>query len=226
MATEPTLEPIRTSEPFEFVGGALCLDFVNTGSDWRAASRSRLPTAGTERLAEYGDFVDWARQGGVLSDEAAAALTDAAAAAPDEAAKTLRRTRRFRAALHAAVTAAMAGEDASPAALNEMNHEIGALLAASRLAPADGGYRLTRPADEDAAHPALDAPLAAVTRSALDLLTTPDLANVHACASESCGWLFLDRSGRRRWCSMASCGTTAKVRRFRSRHHTHEEAAG
>jgi len=34
-----------------------------------------------------------------------------------------------------------------------------------------------------------------------------------------CGWLFIDRSkgGRRRWCSMAVCGTSEKVKAFRQR---------
>lgn len=34
-----------------------------------------------------------------------------------------------------------------------------------------------------------------------------------------CGWLFLDKSkgGRRRWCSMAVCGTAEKVRAYRKR---------
>lgn len=38
-------------------------------------------------------------------------------------------------------------------------------------------------------------------------------------ACPACGWLFLDTSkgGRRRWCAMATCGTTAKVRVFRAR---------
>jgi predicted RNA-binding Zn ribbon-like protein len=219
MATEPT----QMAEAFEFVGGALCLDFVNTGSNWQTAGRS-LPLARTERLDDYGDFVAWARQGGAVSDEMAAALAAAADAEPETADKTLRRARRFRAALHAAFSAAMAGEPATPSALDAVNREVGSLLGASRLTPAADGYRLERAGEGDLSNPALEAPLWAVTRSAIDVLTTPDLANVHACASASCGWLFLDRTGRRRWCSMASCGTTAKVRRFRSRHQ-HEESA-
>jgi predicted RNA-binding Zn ribbon-like protein len=33
----------------------------------------------------------------------------------------------------------------------------------------------------------------------------------------SCGWLFLDARGRRRWCSMATCGNRAKVRAHAAR---------
>jgi predicted RNA-binding Zn ribbon-like protein len=38
-------------------------------------------------------------------------------------------------------------------------------------------------------------------------------------ACPACAWLFYDnsKSGRRRWCSMSTCGTVAKVRAFRRR---------
>lgn len=40
-----------------------------------------------------------------------------------------------------------------------------------------------------------------------------------ACVMESCRWLYYDRSpaGRSRWCSMAVCGSRAKMRAYRSR---------
>ncbi|WP_310218026.1 CGNR zinc finger domain-containing protein [Neorhizobium sp. 2083] len=39
------------------------------------------------------------------------------------------------------------------------------------------------------------------------------------CTGDNCGWLFIDhsKSGRRRWCSDATCGSLARVKRFRSR---------
>lgn len=38
-----------------------------------------------------------------------------------------------------------------------------------------------------------------------------------ACASESCRWVYYDRSpaGRSRWCTMAVCGSRAKMRTYR-----------
>jgi len=56
-----------------------------------------------------------------------------------------------------------------------------------------------------------------VTRAAVDLLTTDELAKVGRCADEECAWLFLDttRSRSRRWCDMRICGNRNKVRRFR-----------
>jgi hypothetical protein len=41
------------------------------------------------------------------------------------------------------------------------------------------------------------------------------LDRVRRCANPECGWLFLDdsRAGKRRWCSMSSCGNRARARR-------------
>jgi predicted RNA-binding Zn ribbon-like protein len=42
---------------------------------------------------------------------------------------------------------------------------------------------------------------------------------LRACADETCRWIFYDdsRTGRRRWCDMASCGNRAKAARHRAR---------
>jgi predicted RNA-binding Zn ribbon-like protein len=44
-------------------------------------------------------------------------------------------------------------------------------------------------------------------------------ARVRVCASETCSARFYDRSpaGKRRWCSMRTCGNEAKARRHRAR---------
>jgi predicted RNA-binding Zn ribbon-like protein len=70
-------------------------------------------------------------------------------------------------------------------------------------------------------HPesSLDSMLWPVTRAASELLTSDDLAYVRRCASESCGWLFLDKTKnhRRRWCEMKTCGNRDKARRYYQR---------
>ena len=68
-----------------------------------------------------------------------------------------------------------------------------------------------------------DSPRRALGTIALDaamMLGTPDeRARVRICASETCSARFYDRSpaGRRRWCSMQTCGNAAKARRHRAR---------
>jgi predicted RNA-binding Zn ribbon-like protein len=58
----------------------------------------------------------------------------------------------------------------------------------------------------------VEATLALVARDALDLVSSADLARVRPCSNPECQVLFLDssRPGRRRWCSMGTCGNRAK----------------
>ena len=79
---------------------------------------------------------------------------------------------------------------------------------ASRLTPA--GWRFA-----DDVGPEL--PLLAVARAAGELVVSPRLERVAACPGDGCGWVFLDRGGRRRWCTMAVCGNRAKARRHAAR---------
>ena len=48
----------------------------------------------------------------------------------------------------------------------------------------------------------------AVAADAVALLADPArMARLHRCPGRDCGWVFLDTSGRRRWCSMQTCGS-------------------
>lgn len=53
-----------------------------------------------------------------------------------------------------------------------------------------------------------------LVEAALALLTSERFSNVKTCPS--CGWFFLDTSKNksRRWCSMTTCGSNAKARRY------------
>jgi predicted RNA-binding Zn ribbon-like protein len=57
--------------------------------------------------------------------------------------------------------------------------------------------------------------LAPILWSAGDLLASAKLAKVRRCANPDCLYLFLDesRAGKRRWCTMSSCGNRAKAKR-------------
>jgi predicted RNA-binding Zn ribbon-like protein len=46
---------------------------------------------------------------------------------------------------------------------------------------------------------------AAASQAAL-LLADPRRFTVRVCPSDRCGWLFLDHTGMRKWCSTATCG--------------------
>ena len=58
----------------------------------------------------------------------------------------------------------------------------------------------------------------AVAADAITLLADPArIARLHRCPGRDCGWIFLDTSGRRRWCSMQTCGSREKMRRMYER---------
>jgi predicted RNA-binding Zn ribbon-like protein len=65
----------------------------------------------------------------------------------------------------------------------------------------------------------LDQARSAIAGSLAHYLAEHDLDRLGVCASETCRWLFVDRSpgGRRRWCDMSTCGNRAKVARHRAR---------
>jgi predicted RNA-binding Zn ribbon-like protein len=53
-----------------------------------------------------------------------------------------------------------------------------------------------------------------IIEAAVALLTSENLTDVKSCPN--CGWFFLDTSknGSRRWCSMRTCGSLVKARRY------------
>jgi predicted RNA-binding Zn ribbon-like protein len=66
----------------------------------------------------------------------------------------------------------------------------------------------------------LDWLLAAVARSAAEILAEGPRARLRICANPQCGLFFYDnsRTRQRRWCSMAVCGNRSKVAAFARKH--------
>ena len=54
----------------------------------------------------------------------------------------------------------------------------------------------------------LELPVWAIAKSAMELLTSPDVQHVRACQSDTCRWVFLvtSKNHSRRWCDMKICG--------------------
>jgi predicted RNA-binding Zn ribbon-like protein len=107
---------------------------------------------------------------------------------------------------------AHAGVDMAPAAVAALD----LLLARGplRLAVDETGTAAVRPADGLTGVAALTARIAAaVAAGAAD----GSWQRLKACASDTCRWVYYDRSpaGRSRWCTMAVCGSRAKMRTYR-----------
>jgi predicted RNA-binding Zn ribbon-like protein len=188
-----------TPETIHLYGGRLCLDFANS-VDW-SAQREPLG-AELDALRRPAWLARWGQRLGLLPAGEAPRVTH------DE----LRAARELRAAVYAAFAAVGEGEPPPAAALATLARHHAAAAAAARLGWANGSGRLTWDAS-DARRVRFSAAVDAVALLADARL----LARVRRCPGRNCGWLFLDASGRRRWCSMRTCGSREKMRRMRER---------
>jgi predicted RNA-binding Zn ribbon-like protein len=192
-------------EDLRLLGGALCLDFVNS-------IENRAGHGPEDFLTSYPDLVRWGAHAGLVTDATAARLIALAAVEEPAAREALHRALELRAALHRLFLSIAARRRPDPAELEILQRAFADAMSGARLVPT--GERLAwewRP-DE----PRLDQLLWPVARSAVELLTTGDRQRIKVCENPyGCGWLFYDgsKNGSRRWCSMEGCGSQVKMRR-------------
>ncbi len=170
----------------------LCLDYANTRY-WRGQ-----PVA-TETLNAAADLAAWA---------AATADVPAARALPK---REFEQALHLRETLYRLFNAASDGKAPAVRDLQALNAALASAPARTRLTRDKSGFSW----EIDARPATALSLLAPVLWSAGDLLAGPRLERVRRCANQECGWLFLDdsRAGKRRWCSMQSCGNRAKAKR-------------
>lgn len=183
------------------LAGHPALELCNTRAGWNGG-----PTH--EYLQEFDHLALWAGHTGLLAAPYVASLRRRARREQRAAARVLARALRFRANLYQLLEGAARGD-----ARTSFDSEFRRAVSALRLDWVDGRASLSI----DAAA-GLAAPLHAAVWSAAELLTSDDVRFVRACPGSGCGWLFLDRRGRRQWCTMETCGNRAKARRFAERH--------
>jgi predicted RNA-binding Zn ribbon-like protein len=205
-----------------FIGGRVCLDFVNTvGARVRGQRGKRSRDYGDsvlrDKLQDYQDLLAWTQLAGLATPREARHLSSAAERHPKQAVRTLARAVRLREALYRIFKSTLEGWRPDENDVDLLRQELSIAKARERLARSGAaGFVWTWDHSEDA----LDAVLWRVSQSAADLLTSGDLAKLRQCGGEECGWMFLDtsRNRTRRWCDMKDCGNRAKVRRFREEH--------
>ena len=202
----------RQVADIEIVGGHPAVDFVNTVQNW---TERKAP----DYFGEYADFLAWNQRVGLLRTKAVEHFLSRPVRerkAALEAARTLRRH------VHDLLAALAAGERLPQASLDHLNGVIRRTVAWRCLAadPQDACRSLCCLwAFKDA--PA-DAALGPVAWKSAGLLELGERDRLKVCPAGDCGWLFIDTSKNRSrtWCSMKTCGNTAKVKRFRERQKT------
>jgi predicted RNA-binding Zn ribbon-like protein len=177
----------------EHVGNALCLDFANTVNVRSAPDRDWLSTAAGLQV--------WATSAGypVTPDDG-----------PDA---SLERMRTVRDAVYRIFSPIAHGEPSDTAALRVVTATHAEGVQRGHLERANGVYTWSWPSPRTRV-----VLLWEVAASTVELLGQGPLNRIGECPS--CGWAFLDTSknGRRRWCSMATCGSRDKAQRYYARH--------
>jgi predicted RNA-binding Zn ribbon-like protein len=182
---------------FLLVGGHPVLDFVNTIHDWTVPEPR-------DYLATVDDALRFGAVTNLLSTFEARRLRAEAGSSE------LRRLRELRARLERifrslSVARAPLAED-----LAALARDAADAARATTLHPAHD--RIERSIDPAAAGSAILR--WRIAEGAIALLTSDTLRRLKTCPA--CGWFFLDSSknSSRRWCSMATCGSTSKAHRY------------
>jgi predicted RNA-binding Zn ribbon-like protein len=185
-------------ETRRLVGGVLCLDFANS-VDWASDGGER--PRHTEVLGEPADLFRWGQRLGLVDPQVHLSVTG----------RELGAARLLRAAIHRVFAAVAARRDPASGDLALLAQTYAAAVTDGRLCAHDGWAFDWD--DDDPRRIRF-----AVAVSAIELLrSSADVSRVRMCPGNNCGWLFLDTSGRRRWCSMEVCGSRAKMRRLYER---------
>jgi predicted RNA-binding Zn ribbon-like protein len=202
---------------WKFVGGRLCLDFVNS-VDARLEQKVKNSTVFTfraDKLSGYADLAEWAKEAGILEERDTKRLVRIAAQKEREAGKVFERATALRESLFRVFKHIIEGWEPPGADIEMLNRQCVIARNRQKLVYSSNKFAWHLETDEDK----LDSMIWPIALSSAELLSSEELSLVRQCPGLHCGWLFLDSSKNRsrQWCDMKDCGNLAKVRRYRER---------
>jgi DNA-binding SARP family transcriptional activator/predicted RNA-binding Zn ribbon-like protein len=179
-------------------GGHAALEFCNTFAGWGG----RL-TSGGDWLLSYRALAVWAGYVDLADDDVVTWLLDSAERDPSAAIEILEEARRLRVHLYTCLTSP--DDPASFAVVARYAEAAAKVSQFGRDRDGLGQWRLASSAG-------LRLPLYAAAAAGADLLADPRRYTVRRCPGVHCGWLYLDQSRLRQWCSTDICGRGAILR--------------
>jgi predicted RNA-binding Zn ribbon-like protein len=184
------------------VAGRLALDFANIAPSAHDLS--------------WDEFVFFLVDAHLVSDDRAARLRPLLGSEPQAVDAVLLRILRLRESLRAIFASIVEGKPFPASWVEPVNEILRITEGHDELVSREGSWFLHYVARESG----LEWLLAAIARSAAELLVQGPRAPIRRCANPECRLFFYDnsRTHRRRWCSMAVCGNRHKVASFLRRH--------
>jgi predicted RNA-binding Zn ribbon-like protein len=194
---------MRHREPTpRFIGGRLALDFVNI-----------IPVKNDLSWEQLIEFLESAR---IVTPERGGELLAVSRSDPQAAESLLRRAQRLADSLRLAFDAVLHRQKVQYEWIAPINEFLRITEGHDELVSTDQDWEIQFVASESG----LEWLLAAVARSAAEIIAEGPRARLRLCANARCGLFFYDtsRTHRRRWCSMTVCGNRHKVAAFARRH--------
>jgi len=199
------IDPINTSSvgAYTLIGGKLCVDFANTVYPQDRSGGS---------IAGWGELVGFLRARNLIRKEGYQRLVDLEVSARYDVTAAYLTTLELRDAVREAVVAIAERRPVPDWCVEGVNRVLRFTEGYEQLLPDGEGWRLGYVEVEKR----LEWLLAAIARSAAELIAEGPKAPVRKCGRPECILYFYDtsRTGKRRWCQMAVCGNRAKVAAF------------
>ena len=201
------MSKLSTIWEMDLVGGAACLDFVNTGLDENRSA---------ERIHSYNDLLVINQRLSLLNDRTLDCLKHIANEKPSQAQQVLIKARDIRQSMQSVFTALATGQgdQLTTSQLKIFNDHINEALVERIFIYTEGKLKSTWEHPEKK----LMQPIWTFCLSAQELLGHKDQRLIKQCGA--CAWIFFDetKNHRRKWCDMQTCGTNQKARRYYQRH--------
>lgn len=190
---EPTLR---------FIGGRLALDFVNF-----VPQKSEL---------SWEQLIAFLQSARIVTPERGGELVALKRSDPQATESLLRKAQRLAAALRRTFEAILHRQKVVREWIEPVNDILRITEGHDELIATENDWEIQFVASESG----LEWLLAAVARSAAEIIEEGPRARLRSCANPRCGLFFYDtsRTHRRRWCSMTACGNRHKVAAFARRH--------
>ena len=184
----------------EYDSAHLAIAFLATGSG----------RDGDDPLIRGDSLARWLRSAGLLREQDGAGVL----ASPPRVRTLSAEAVALRGALAGLLLATSERRPLPPEAVHALNRVLAGGQRTSRFEPAPGGGWTLVEVASGATPLSVLAPIA---RAGAELVATVDPERLRRCDAPDCATWFVDMSkgGRRRWCSMSSCGNRHKAARHR-----------
>ena len=193
----------RSIETMPLDGGCVCFDFVNT-------IHSRVEEDSYDYINTYDDLIEWMEKVRLLPSEKLKTLKKQVNTNKKGAQKAVDEIKNKRELLYNFFSPVIHSRAPEKSIIDRFNQSLSDSLSALAIHNDKGDLIL----GWDNSKVNFYEPLKYIFKNAFDIITTIPQNRFKECGS--CGWLFIDKSknNSRTWCSMKTCGSIEKAKRY------------